>query len=231
MIYTDMTKKALKLCFEAHKDQTDKSGIPYVFHPFHLAEQMETEETTITFAWGIGDANREMAVYDMEGNLVAVTEEMGAKNDLAVSTLTIPAGAYLIGMDCSASAKAGGNYIHKMIVEVKAPHVCDFSDPTCTEPGKCECGATQGEALGHTWADATCTTPKTCSVCGETEGDALGHEYVDGKCACGAEDPDYVAPVEPQPEEPKEEPELNFFQKIIAWFVELFNKIIGFFKK
>ena len=33
-------------------------------------------ETTITIAWGIGDAGREIAVYDMEGNLVAVTEEM-----------------------------------------------------------------------------------------------------------------------------------------------------------
>ena len=41
-----MTKKALKLCFEAHRDQTDKSGMPYVFHPFHLAEQMDTEEST-----------------------------------------------------------------------------------------------------------------------------------------------------------------------------------------
>ena len=38
---------ALKLCFEAHKNQTDKSGMPYVFHPFHLAEQMKNEETTI----------------------------------------------------------------------------------------------------------------------------------------------------------------------------------------
>ena len=47
MIYTPMTKKALQLCFEAHKEQVDKSGMPYVFHPFHLAEQMETEETTI----------------------------------------------------------------------------------------------------------------------------------------------------------------------------------------
>ena len=47
MIYTVNTKKALKLCFEAHKNQTDKSGMPYVFHPFHLAEQMQTEETTI----------------------------------------------------------------------------------------------------------------------------------------------------------------------------------------
>jgi len=46
MIYTAMTKKALKLCFQAHKEQTDKSGTPYVFHPFHLAEQMEDEITT-----------------------------------------------------------------------------------------------------------------------------------------------------------------------------------------
>lgn len=47
MIYTPMTKMAMKLCFEAHKDQIDKSGMPYVFHPFHLAEQMMDEETTI----------------------------------------------------------------------------------------------------------------------------------------------------------------------------------------
>lgn len=47
MIYTKNTKKALMLCYEAHKDQTDKGGLPYVFHPFHLAEQMETEDTVI----------------------------------------------------------------------------------------------------------------------------------------------------------------------------------------
>lgn len=47
MRYTEQTKKALKLCFEAHKDQTDKSGLPYVFHPFHLAEQMPDEATTV----------------------------------------------------------------------------------------------------------------------------------------------------------------------------------------
>ena len=47
MLYTPKTKMALKLCFAAHKDQQDKSGMPYVFHPFHLAEQMQTEETTI----------------------------------------------------------------------------------------------------------------------------------------------------------------------------------------
>ena len=47
MIYTPLTKKALKLCFDTHKDQVDKSGMPYVFHPFHLAEQMDDEMSTV----------------------------------------------------------------------------------------------------------------------------------------------------------------------------------------
>lgn len=47
MIYTPATKKALRLCFEAHKGQVDKSGMPYVFHPFHLAEQMKDENSTV----------------------------------------------------------------------------------------------------------------------------------------------------------------------------------------
>lgn len=46
MIYTQLTKKAMKLCFAAHKEQVDKSGLPYVFHPFHRADQMTDELTT-----------------------------------------------------------------------------------------------------------------------------------------------------------------------------------------
>ena len=50
---------------------------------------------------------------------------------------------------------------------------CDiFNQPT--EP-TCE----------HEWADATCTAPKTCSLCGATDGEALGHteETVAGTAA------------------------------------------------
>lgn len=37
---------------------------------------------------------------------------------------------------------------------------------------------------GHTWVDATCEEPKTCSACGETEGDPLGHtEVIDAAVA------------------------------------------------
>ena len=43
MIYTPMTKKAMVLAYNAHHGQLDKSGIPYILHPVHLAEQMEDE--------------------------------------------------------------------------------------------------------------------------------------------------------------------------------------------
>ena len=46
MIYTKLTKKAMRISFEAHKDQVDKTGIPYIYHPFHVAEQMDDEITT-----------------------------------------------------------------------------------------------------------------------------------------------------------------------------------------
>lgn len=49
MIYTALTKKAMKIAFEAHREQRDKSGVPYIFHPVHLAEQM-TDEATVCVA-------------------------------------------------------------------------------------------------------------------------------------------------------------------------------------
>ena len=38
-----LTNKALRLAYAAHHGQTDKSGQPYIFHPYHLAEQMDDE--------------------------------------------------------------------------------------------------------------------------------------------------------------------------------------------
>lgn len=43
MLYTQLTVTAMKLAYSAHHGQVDKGGVPYIFHPFHLAEQMEDE--------------------------------------------------------------------------------------------------------------------------------------------------------------------------------------------
>ena len=43
MIYTELTRKAMCLAYKAHHGQLDKSGVPYIFHPYHIAEQMNDE--------------------------------------------------------------------------------------------------------------------------------------------------------------------------------------------
>lgn len=43
MIYTELTNKAMKIAYAAHHGQVDYNGIPYIFHPIHLAEAMEDE--------------------------------------------------------------------------------------------------------------------------------------------------------------------------------------------
>lgn len=43
MIYTPLTCKAMQIAYTAHHGQVDKGGLPYIFHPYHLAEQMDDE--------------------------------------------------------------------------------------------------------------------------------------------------------------------------------------------
>ena len=63
MVYTPLTCKAMQIAYTAHHGQVDKAGMPYIFHPMHLAESMEdeisccaallhdtVEDTDITFA-------------------------------------------------------------------------------------------------------------------------------------------------------------------------------------
>ena len=63
----------------------------------------------------------------------------------------------------------------------------DFAAATCTAPKTCKrdsCTATEGTALGHDFAAATCTAPKTCKRdgCTTTEGTALGHDFAAATC-------------------------------------------------
>ncbi len=47
MVYTKLTRKAMIIAYNAHNGQLDKSGVPYIYHPIHLAEQMDTETECI----------------------------------------------------------------------------------------------------------------------------------------------------------------------------------------
>jgi len=71
---------------------------------------------------------------------------------------------------------------------------------TCTGEGvilySCtQCGHSYMETIplkAHSFREADCTTPKTCSACGNTSGFALGHSYAEGKCQrCNVTDPGY----------------------------------------
>lgn len=75
---------------------------------------------------------------------------------------------------------------------INPPHIHSFNNATCTNPKTCSCGATEGIPNGHDWQNATCSEPKTCAVCGATNGLTLGHNFSDGECTiCGKADPNY----------------------------------------
>ena len=47
MVNTDLTRKAMNIAYNAHMNQFDKAGVPYIYHPIHLAEQMDSETECI----------------------------------------------------------------------------------------------------------------------------------------------------------------------------------------
>lgn len=81
MIYTNNTKKAINIAYEAHKNQKDKSGIPYILHPIHLAEQMTTEDECIV-------AMLHDVVEDTETTLDDLSKEFSKNIIDALSLLT-----------------------------------------------------------------------------------------------------------------------------------------------
>ena len=75
MVYTEMTSRALRLAYEAHRGQADKSGVPYIFHPAHLAEQMEDEVSCCAALLHDVVEDTSVTLADLEGQFPpAVTE-------------------------------------------------------------------------------------------------------------------------------------------------------------
>lgn len=55
-------------------------------------------------------------------------------------------------------------------------HEHTWQEASCNTPKTCTaCNETEGEMLTHKWQYATCATPKKCSVCNTSDGDTLPH--------------------------------------------------------
>ena len=53
-----------------------------------------------------------------------------------------------------------------------------WTDATCNTPKTCsKCEQTEGEPLEHAWKEATCQELKTCTGCGLTEGEKQPHDF------------------------------------------------------
>lgn len=46
MIYTQLTYLAMRIAYEAHHGVMDRSGAPYIFHPYEVASRMDDEVST-----------------------------------------------------------------------------------------------------------------------------------------------------------------------------------------
>ena len=100
----------------------------------------------------------------------------------------------------TSTQQAIGIYIQSVKV-IEAHNCAEYATgATCTKDAICSmCGAVlEGTKVSHSWKDANCTTPKTCSACKATEGEALGHTTDNGECdRCHETIGGTTAPAEP----------------------------------
>jgi (p)ppGpp synthase/HD superfamily hydrolase len=117
MIYTKTTKIAMKIAFAAHKGQVDKAGVPYIFHPFHLAMQM-SDEASVCVA----------LLHDVVEDTEVTFEEMAAQGmpEEVIDTLRLLAHNDAIPyMDYIRRIKESGN---KTAISVKLADLAHNSD-------------------------------------------------------------------------------------------------------
>ncbi len=120
-------------------------------------------------------------------------------------------------MTCKNCGTVSGSSLgHSYKSTVTAPTcVSDgYTTHTCTT-----CGDSYKDSYvsssGHSWNEATCTAPMTCTVCGTTTGTTADHSYVNGSCTtCGNADPNYIT----NPNLTVDHPSLSFESEILYNF-------------
>lgn len=90
-----------------------------------------------------------------------------------------------IGAAAAVVLVGGGILLYQTgaLADLGIGHTHTWTEATCLAPMTCtECGKTEGELADHVWNEATCEAPMTCSVCGITQGEALPHTWTDATC-------------------------------------------------
>ena len=102
--------------------------------------------------------------------------------ETSASSGSLPSGE--TGNDSSANTSTGDHTnVSDNVNDTTCAKGHTWKEATCTEPATCTvCGITTGSAKGHTWKEATCTEPATCTVCGITTGSAKGHTWKEATC-------------------------------------------------
>ena len=79
MIYTPRICFAMGIAYSAHHMQVDKGGYPYIYHPIHVAEQMDDEDSTIVALLHdvVEDSDITIKELEAEGFLPHVIEAVG----------------------------------------------------------------------------------------------------------------------------------------------------------
>jgi (p)ppGpp synthase/HD superfamily hydrolase len=114
-----MTKKAMQISFQAHKDQVDKSGIPYIFHPIHLAEQMETEEAVIVALLHDVVEDTDWSINDLK--------QAGFSKDIIDALLLLTHSAEIEYLDYIGKIKQSSNQYAKIVKIADLKHNSDIS--------------------------------------------------------------------------------------------------------
>lgn len=133
-------------------------------------------------------------VYRLNGSSWELLKNTGGT---AYKDETAPCGVktyYKIVARCDSMASNISTTASSSAVRPHSYSITDSKDVTCTSNGYttytcsvCSHSYTNTvTASGHSWVDATCTKPKTCSSCSATSGSALGHQGTDLTCQrCG----------------------------------------------
>ena len=80
---------------------------------------------------------------------------------------------------CGTSDSKSESLVDVSVADTQASHSHNFLPATCFNPKTCSCGATEGEALGHHFNEATCSDAAICRRCGVKDGEPLGHRYTE----------------------------------------------------